>query len=216
MKLPIAATLLYVPSQTDVDAQIVELTDPLIEQRMGSPWWNDPALDSTLAAREIDRYWNWKELEIERPENTAFRDIGRYRKLSARKLAIITEDGAVQGAMMVSTEPVKCEREPDVALFVELLFAAPRNRQWIRRDRAEQFRGIGLGLLRTAAQLSVEAGFGGCLKLESSPDFVDWYKKRGFLEVSRALIVHDGIKYTPMELPADRVAILLPERKKGK
>jgi hypothetical protein len=112
---------------------------------------------------------------------------------------------------------MKCEREPgQLALFLELLFAAPRNREWIRLDRAEQFRGIGLGLLRAAAQLSLEAGCGGCLKLESSPNFVDWYKKRGFLEVSSQLVPHEGVKYTPMELLAHRVTILLPGPKKGK
>jgi hypothetical protein len=217
MRLPIETTLLYVPAQTDVDASIIDLTDSLIEQRMGSEWWDDPALDAGLASREIDRYWDWKELELERAESTDNPRIGRIRKLSARRYAIVTEDGAVQGAMLVSSEAVKCELRPEqLALFVELLFAAPRNRQWIRVDRAEQFRGIGLGLLRTAAQLSLEARCGGCLKLESSPDFVGWYKKRGFLEVSGGPVTHEGVEYTPMELSADRVSMLLPEWKKGK
>src|SRR3954465_12095571 len=103
MKLPIETTLLYVPAQIDVDADIVELTDSLIEARMGSIWWNDPAVDAGLASREIDRNWDWKDLEIERRESTGIPHIGRVRKLSARRLAIITQDGAVQGAMMLST-----------------------------------------------------------------------------------------------------------------
>jgi hypothetical protein len=218
MKLPIKVTLFYVPSQTDVDADITELTDSLIERRMGGTWWDDPALDAELASREIDKFWDWKELKIERAESVVgFPEIGRGKTLSARRLAVVTEDGAVQGAMLVSNEPVKCERDPgQLALFVELLFAAPRNRQWIRLDRAEQFRGIGLGLLRTAAQLSLGAGCDGRLKLESSPDFVDWYRKRGLLEVSTDRMLHEGVEYTPMELPTKHVSILLPERKKGK
>jgi len=95
------------------------------------------------------------------------------------------------------------------SLFVELLFASPANRAWIRKDRKEQFRGVGLHLLRAAAELSLESGFNGRLKLESSPDFVDWYKKRGLLEASRRRILYEGRKYTPMELPAGRVTILL-------
>ena len=55
-------------------------------------------------------------------------------------------------------------------------------------------------------------GFEGRLKLESSPGFVDWYEKRGLLVVSRQRIMHEGVKYTPMELAADRVSILLPDR----
>jgi hypothetical protein len=127
---------------------------------------------------------------------------------------VITTDGAVQGAMMLSTEPVECERRRNHghgALFVELLFAAPRTRHWIRHDRAEQFRGIGLHLMRAAAELSIEAGLEGRLKLDSSPNFVQWYRKRGLLPVSRRSIIHEGVRYTPMELDADRVSMLLPE-----
>jgi len=113
------------------------------------------------------RGWDWAELSIERAGQA----------LPSQKLAVVAGDGAVQGAMMLTTGPVACERKSDLgepALFVELLFAAPRTRHWVRVDRAEQFRGVGLHLLRTAAHLSIEAGFSGRLKLESSPNFVQW------------------------------------------
>jgi hypothetical protein len=203
MKLPQIVTLRYVPSQADIDARIVALTDAMIRERMNDAWWEDPALDPGLTENEIDREWDWLSLEIERDGEI----------LDSRKLAIVTADDAVQGAMLVSTQGVPCERKHErdtLALFVELLFAAPSNRQWIRNDRAEQFRGVGLYLLRAAAQLSREAGFGGRLKLESSPGFVEWYRKRGLLEVSSKRILHEGVKYTPMELETDRVEILLP------
>src|SRR5436190_1595396 len=100
MLLPRHATLFHVPSGIEIDASIVALTGPLIRREMGSAWWDDPALNSSLSAREIDRHWNWVELEIERGG----------RLLAAQRLAVVTSDGAVQGAMLLSTEPVPCER----------------------------------------------------------------------------------------------------------
>lgn len=208
MKLPKSVTLFHAPSKVDVDAEVVELTEAMIEHRMGEAWWGDPAIEPASAEEEIDRHWDWAELEIER----------EGRRLRARRFAVATQDGVVQGAMMASTEAVACERKPDrgrPALFVELFFAAPRNREWIRTDKAEQFRGVGLHLLRTAAELSEELDCDGRLKLESSPGFVDWYKRRGLLEVSSQRILHEGVKYTPMELQSDRVGLLLAARKKG-
>jgi hypothetical protein len=206
MRFPKRVELLYLPAQTSAEARVVRLTNPLIVRAMGEAWWIDPAIDPDKADAEIDRYWSWLDLEIKRG--------GRI--LRSRKLAIVTGDGAVQGAMMLSTEPVACELERSKeAIFVEMLFAAPRNRHWIRRDENEQLRGVGLQLLRTAAELSFEAGLKGRLKLESSPDFVDWYKKRGLLEVSADCILYQGVEYTPMELSADRVQFLLPELQKG-
>jgi hypothetical protein len=203
MRFPKPTELLYVPESVVVYAQISPLTRSTIKRRMGARWWENAELEPSLADREIDRRWNWAEMKIER----------EGRNLSARSLAVVTDDGAVQGAMMMSTSPVECEFEiGKPSLFVELLFTAPGNRKWIRRDRREQFRGVGLVLLETAAELSIESGCAGRLKLESSPDFVDWYKKRGLLEVSKHRIVHEGLKYTPMELPPERVSVLLSER----
>ena len=48
---------------------------------------------------EIDRDWDWADLEIE----------GDGRILASQKLAVVTGDGAVQGAMMISTDPAMCE-----------------------------------------------------------------------------------------------------------
>lgn len=202
IELPRIVTLLHAPSRTDIDASIVELTDAMIERQMGDAWWNHPAIDPVLAESEIDRYWDWTQLRIEHAD----------RILRSRRLAIVTADDAVQGAMMVSVDPVECERRRErgrPALFVELLFAAPQSRPWVRTDRTEHFRGVGLYLLRAAAELSLEAGFAGRLKLEASPGSVGWYRKRGLLEVSRRRIVYEGVKYTLMELEADRVAPLL-------
>jgi hypothetical protein len=203
MRFPKRVELLFVPTDTNAEAHVIALTELRIRRGMGDVWWNDPRLSASAAAKEIDRRWDWTAREIERGG----------RVLASRKLGVVTGDGAIQGAMLVSTEPVPCERENNRdSLFVELLFTAPRNRPWIRVDHAEQYRGVGVELLRTAAELSLESGLQGRLKLESSPDFVDWYRKRGLLEVSANRILYEDVKYTPMELQTDRVSILLPDR----
>jgi hypothetical protein len=202
MEFPKPIQLFYVPTATDAEAHVVVLTEQLIRQRMGNNWWNDPAINPARAAKEIDRYWDWSKQKIAREDKI----------IASRKLAVITGDGAVQGAMMISAKAVPCQLDfGKPALFVELLFIAPSNRHWIRKDNAEQFRGVGVNLLRTAAQFSLEAGFAGRLKLESSPAFVDWYENRGLLETSKERIIHEDVMYTPMELPSHRVSILLPD-----
>jgi len=202
VKFPKQITLLYAPSGQPVEAQVVELSAALIRRKMGAHWWAGPAIGAALAEREIDRYWDWTEQEIER----------EGKIIASRKLAVLTGDGAVQGAMMISTSPVPCQLEKGAAsLFVELLFAAPWNRPWIRVDQTEHFRGVGLQLFRTGAQLSMATGLLGRLKLDASPASVEWYRKRGLLEVKTQRIVYQGVPYTPMELTADRVRRLLPD-----
>ena len=205
MKLPKLIELLYVPAGVPVEAEVMPLTRTLIRRSMGAAWWRDPAVDPEMAEAEIDRHWDWSTLVLERGGAV----------IRSRKLCVRTGDGAIQGAMMVSTTPVACEREVADALLVELLFVAPRNRHWIRVDGQEQFRGIGVQLLRTAVELSLEAGLAGRLKLESSPDFVGWYEKRGLLRVPAQRIMHEGVQHTPMELSAERVSVLMPELKKA-
>ena len=203
MELPKRIPLLHQPTRHYVEAQIEELTEAMIRKEIGTAWWTDPALNIEACAAEIDRNWNWIGLEIEQ----------EGRILKAVRLGVVTGDGMVQGAMLISAESVGCEREPgEQALFVEMLFAAPRNRWWVRLDQSEQYRGVGLELLRVGSELSIDAGCQGRLKLDASPGSVSWYKKRGFLEVSAGRMAHEGVEYTPMELVADRVRMLLSGR----
>ena len=99
MKLPKIVTLLYVPSKADIDAAIVDLTDAMIERRMGDAWWDDPAVDPELAQDEIDRHWDWTELEIE----------GGGRVLKSRRLAVTSLPFAsrysIRSAMIVAATP---------------------------------------------------------------------------------------------------------------
>src|SRR5258706_8107138 len=202
MGLPKRIGLFHDPSATYVEAHVLELSDQSIKNEIGGEWWSDPGLDVRAALGEIDRNWNWLDLAIERGGVI----------LNSLRLGIVTGDGAVQGAMLVSSEPVECESEPGkLALFVEMLFSAPRNRKWVRLDRKDLYKGVGLALLRVAAELSIEAGCEGRLKLDASPGSITWYKNRGLLEVSAHRIVHEGVEYRPMELSATGVPMLLDE-----
>src|SRR5207253_6270865 len=137
MELPKRIPLFHDPSGQYVEEHVTKLSNELIEEKIERVWWSEPALDAKAASREIDRNWNWREMEIEQG--------GRI--LGASTLGVITGDGEVQGAMLLSNEPVACESDAGrSALFVELLFAAPRNRKWLHLDRKELYKGVGLAL----------------------------------------------------------------------
>src|SRR5438045_2791653 len=109
MKLPKQIDIFHVPTLAQIEAKIVPLSEELIEEQLGLAWWQEAEIDQNLAADEIDRYWEWTELEIERDG----------RVLRSRKIAIVTSDGAVQGAAMYSMEAVGLTLEPDESgLFV--------------------------------------------------------------------------------------------------
>jgi hypothetical protein len=200
MKFPKAVDLRFAPFNLYVRSHIVELTSDLIERSMGKAWWDNADIDPTLAEAEIDRHWDWSEMGIEL----------NGRVLGSRKLAIVTDDGAVQGAAMCSTEKVASTLEPkQFASFVELLFTAPRNRVRLRTDGREQFKGVGYHLLVCMAEISDELGFGGRLKLDSSPEFVDWYERFGLRRTLETPILFEGVEYTPMELTFEAAHRLL-------
>jgi len=195
-------TLILHPGRP-VEARIVELTGQLIDTKMADAWWGDDSLKATFTSSPIDRRWNWSAREIEY----------EGRLLRSVKVAAVTgegEESAVQGAMMISTEPVPSVLEPGKAcLFVELLFTAPRNRPDLRRDGQPFVIGDGSQLLSYGAWLSQENNLDGRLRLDGSPDFVGWYAKRGLQKLDTDPIVYEGVAYTPMELPAAAAQELL-------
>src|SRR5215208_3895249 len=122
MKLPKRIPLFHDPSAQYVEAHVQALSKEMINKEVEQAWWSDPEVDGAAAASEIDRHWKWTELEIER----------NGKSLPGMSIGVVTGDGAVQGALLLSTESVECEGEAGkFALFVELLFAAPRNRKWV-------------------------------------------------------------------------------------
>jgi hypothetical protein len=114
--------------------------------------------------------------------------------------------------MMISTDPVPSILAPGKsALFVELLFTAPRNRPALRRDAKPYFLGVGTELLTWGAWLSREKGCDGRLLLDGSPEYVAWYEKRGLQTLGAKPIVYEGVAYTPMELSANASQQLLTD-----
>jgi hypothetical protein len=200
MTLPKLTTLFFAPTGEYVEAEIVELTEALAEKRIHRDWWSDTQLSDPLETVPIDRDWNWNEMRIEYDN----------KLLKSKRFAIVTGDSAAQGAMMISLEPVQSVLSPgDGALFIELLFAAPRNRPVLRRDGKPYFLGAGTQLLTWGAWLSQETGYEGRLMLDGSPDYVHWYKKRGLKNLGIDPIVFESVAYTPMELPAIEAERLL-------
>ena len=138
MLVPWRTSLFLHPANQDIEAHIVELSASLID-RITPGWWNDPSLDADPQPPPIDRDWTWTEALI---------DYGGGA-LAARNLAIVTGDGEVQGAMLVSTEPIESHLEVGgSALFVERLFAAPRNRPRLRVDKKPYFSGAGGAIVK--------------------------------------------------------------------
>lgn len=186
-------TLFYSPTGQYVEARIVELTAHLADREIHRGWWEDSCLLDQFDPPPIDLHWNWNEMGIEYDG----------KPLASEKYAIVTGDNAVQGAMMMCTDTVPSVLAPSrKALFVEMLFTAPRNRPTLRRDGGTLFQGVGLKLLAWAALQSQRRRQGGRLLLHGSPDYVAWYEKRGLQKLKLKPIVFEGVPYTPMELPS--------------
>ena len=202
--LPKITTLFFAPTSQYVQAQIVELTPDIAERRIHRSWWTDDGLLEQFNPPPIDRLWNWNEMSIEYDG----------KPLEAEKIAIVTGDQAVQGAMMISVDPVRSVLSPGAsALFVELLFTAPRNRPSLRRDGNPFFLGVGTELLTWGAWLSREKGCEGRLLLDGSPEYVGWYQKRGLQKLGAKPIVFEEVPYVPMELLAQAAKRLLKDCK---
>jgi hypothetical protein len=202
MTRPKLTRLYFAPTGQYVEAKIVDLTADVSDQQIHKDWWTDPSLAIKLDPVPIDRHWNWNEMGIDY-EGTP---------LATEKVAIVTGDHAVQGAMMISVDSVPSMLASGMrALFVELLFTAPRNRPALRRDGKPYFLGVGTELITWGAWLSRNGGYDGRLLLDASPEYVSWYEKRGLQKIAAKPILFEGVAYTPMELPADAAEQLLDD-----
>jgi hypothetical protein len=195
-------SLYHEPAKCYVEARIVLLTPKMVEEHLHRKWWNDDCLKPTFNPEPIDRSWSWHEQVIEYG----------VRRLASEKIGIFAgEDNDLQGAMMISADPVPSVLEDGRSgLFVERLFTAPRNRRDLRRDGVNFLKAVGLELLTFGAFMSRDRGFEGRLLLDASPDFVWWYEQKAHLrKLDREPILYEGVKYTPMELPASGAQRLL-------
>ena len=196
--------LYFAPLEVVVEATITTLPQKFVDQKIAAGWWQDSLVKPRLESPPIDRYWNWSSASIEY----------EGRILPSEKVAVITDDGEVQGAMHVATEPVPSVYEPGAsAAFIELLFTAPRNRPNLTRHGRPYYLGVGASLLKWAARLSRRLGCGGRLKLDASPECVAWYARRGFVLLDVGPVEFEGVWYRPMELPLAAVnRVLAPPR----
>jgi hypothetical protein len=191
--------VLFVPAGQFVQIRICQMTEPMAVQKITLDWWHDPALINPMHPDPIDRDWDWSTAAIEFDDQI----------VPSVKVAAVTGDDAVQGAMMISAGPVASVLAiGEGCLFVELLFAAPRNRASLRRDGKPYLQGIGSELLPWGAWFSRKLGHAGRLRLDGSPDFLPWYEKR-FATPSLDPIVYQRVSYTPMELPPSAAERLL-------
>jgi hypothetical protein len=196
--LPRDISLFFAPTEQYVKAKIIRLTPRLADRQIHGAWW---AHDDLLPEYDdpIDRHWDWNEMQIEWNGKT----------LPDLKVAIVTGDRLIQGAMMISRKPVPSALSMGRgALLVELLFTAPWNRPSLRRDKRPFYLAVGTELLVWGAAFSQEKGFDGRIRLDASPEFVGWYEKRGLQILPVNPIVFEGTPYTPMEL-SDSAAIRL-------
>jgi hypothetical protein len=117
----------------------------------------------------------------------------------------------VQGAALVSVDPIESVLDPgESAVFLERLFTAPRNRPDLRRDESPYFLGVGIELLIWTVGFSRNQGCRGRIRLDSSPDAISWYEKRGLKSLPLNHMLFEGVEYLPMELPVSAADVLLP------
>ena len=77
------------------------LPSELIDEKM-TRWWIDPSLKPVSEGPPaIDYAWDWNGVGIEY----------EGRELAAERVGVLTGDGEVQGAMLISTEPVRSRME---------------------------------------------------------------------------------------------------------
>ncbi len=187
-----------------VNALIQVLTPDLIEAGIHGKWWNALCLKANFNPAPIDLEWEWGE-----DVGISYNDID----LESEKVGLVTGDGYIQGAMLISSEAVPSILKKQAgALFVEKLFTAPQNRSKLRADGLKYFGGIGLELLRWGALFSRELGYEGRLMLDASPDYMNWYADLGFQKLAVEPVAFQGVQYIPMELPVDLVGNLLDSK----
>jgi hypothetical protein len=201
---PVRTKLFLAPDRVYVEARIVSLTEKMADDSILRGWWNEECLeiphDQPLP---IDRYWNWNAMDVEFDG----------QQLDSERVAVIAgDDGAVQGAMLISSEPVPSALDPGKqCLFVELLFTAPRNRPNLRKDGSPFLLGVGTELLTWAGRFSREKGHEGRLRLDGSQDYLPWYERRGLQRLNLDPILFEGNLYTPMELRSSKAQEILAE-----
>ena len=112
MDEPFPSVIEFMPTWQKVQAHIMALSPDVIQKRVNEEWWDDEALKSEFDPSPIDRSWDWNDMAIEH----------EGRILESKVVGLVTDDGCVQGAMLVSVDSVPSVLETgEETIFVELL-----------------------------------------------------------------------------------------------
>jgi hypothetical protein len=177
-----------------VEARIVELTRPLAKSKIDVNWWQDLGVPTQIRKNENDNSWQWAKRLGELRQN-------RWHEA----VAVETEDGEIQGAILYWLNTGSLVDREKGAVHVEALATAPRNRPWLVSSPV--YRGIGENLLLRTTLHSYVVGFKGRLNLLSFPDerTISFYENRRFEIVGE----DDGL--VQMELPSSKALEWLRE-----
>lgn len=156
-------------------------------------WWN--GLGETLVepGGEPDSEWRWRSLISQRQNKPTFAFIG-----------LTTTDGEIQAAMIYQRGVKSVLHAEKMAVFVDRIATAPRNRHHL--VRSPKYSGCGTQLLAYAAAASYLQGAAGRVILIASAN-EDWYTSRGCVKTDQ--LTDDGPIF---ELPAENALRLMTGR----
>jgi len=145
----------------------------MAKRKIDGEWWQIGG-SRTKRQQEGDHSWSWTKI------------FGEHRGAKAREMvAVLTADGAVQGAMSYWTNGRSLLDNDLETVFVHHIATAPWNRPWLVEK--PRFRGVGTSLLLYAVCHSYLLTLDGRLTLLSLPTEKtrEFYLKRGFTTVAK-------------------------------
>ncbi|MSU80424.1 MAG: hypothetical protein EXS16_20345 [Gemmataceae bacterium] len=174
-----------VPHDKPVIANIVKLTRELAQAQIDGHWWASLGVPKNVREKESDHAWRWAK-RLGELKNDRWHEA----------VAIQTDDGKIQGAMLYWSNTKSFMDEGNGAVYIEALATAPRNRAWL--VPSPQYRRVGTALILRAVSHSNFLGLKGVVNLEAfnEPLLLDYYRQLGFMEIR----VKDGLPQ--MELSA--------------
>lgn len=167
--LPNKIDLVRAADNHAVEAHLVRLTRTVAKTKIDATWWQDLGVSTEMRKKENDNSWHWAKRLGELRNN-------RWHE----PLAVETQDGNIQGAILYWLNTRSFVENEKGAVYVEALATAPRNRPWL--ISSPLYRGVGENLLLRATLHSYVVGLEGRVNLLSfhNERTLSFYKKRGF------------------------------------
>lgn len=169
--VPETIELIRVADDEIVKASVVTLTRKLAQVEIDTKWWQIPDVPKTKRSQESDHSWRWAER------------LGQLRGSQwFSALAVQTDDGRIQGAILYRSDALSFVEAGVGAVNIEAVATAPRNRSWL--VSAPMYRGVGSGLVFCAVLHSYQLGLGGRVNLVSVNDrrTIEFYNHLGFTQ----------------------------------